>query len=302
MTVLAALLLAACGEDDAPVRADGAVVVVDAGADATPLADAAVDAGLPDANVADAGPDAGADGGAALLPNLKLLPDRIVPTIHPLLDITSGGPNGLSSVLEFGPNSCSVAEGMAVRGKRWLLRFDTATMNDGPVDLFLGKPPANGVSNEMFEWATCHGHHHFTGYAQYELTDLEGNVVVKNNGTETVGRKMAFCLENTDHIDPDSPTPSNAPDCVEGDTAESKCNYTCKFQGISSGWADTYWKTLAGQWIDICDVPSGMYRLRISINPEQRLVESDYTDNVFETDVFVPVMPGTVAELCVPVE
>jgi hypothetical protein len=124
--------------------------------------------------------------------------------------------------------------------------------------------------------------------------------VVKTNGEGTVGRKMAFCLENTDHIDEDSPTPANARDCEEGDTAESKCNYTCRFQGISAGWADTYWKTLAGQWIDICNVTPGMYRLRITINGEHRLVESSYDDNVFETPVQIPAMP-LVDGLCEPV-
>src|SRR4029079_14797032 len=82
-------------------------------------------------------------------------------------------------------------------------------------------------------------------------------------------------------------------------------------QGITSGWADTYRFTLAGQYFvpDGGDgqepVPSGNYRIRITGNPPfvankgeacpfrdtagfcHQLPESDYTNNVTEVPVFI---------------
>jgi hypothetical protein len=83
------------------------------------------------------------------------------------------------------------------------------------------------------------------------------------------GRKQAFCLEDTDQIDPSKPGQG----------------FTCSYQGISAGWADTYGTYLPCQWIDITDVAPGDYTLRLSINPERILLESSYDDNVFETPV-----------------
>jgi hypothetical protein len=140
-------------------------------------------------------------------------------------------------------------------GNRRLLRFDTVTANIGDADLELGVPSSN---DELFEWSECHMHYHFSNYAVYELLGGQGVVAT--------GRKQAFCLEDTDQLDPD----------------QSGQGYNCQFQGISAGWADAYTTSLPCQWIDVTDVPPGQYTLRISINPEQILPESRYDDNTFE--------------------
>ncbi len=252
---LAALGLA-CSEPPAEVALDGGVPRVDAAP--------TVDAAAPDA--------------APAIPNLVLLPERILPTIR-------------TDVIEFGPSSCSVAEGCASYGKRWMLRFDTVTLNDGTADMFLGAPPPDGQDADPFEWSQCHGHHHFKGYALYELVDQQGQVVLSQDGP-ALGRKQAFCLENTDRIDPDAPTQLNARYCDDGDGPDSNCMYHCDYQGISKGWADTYKATLPCQWIDICHVAPGAYFLRITVNPEQLLPESRYDDNVLSAPVSIPVAPG----------
>jgi hypothetical protein len=219
----------------------GCTGYVGAATDATPAADAAA---------ADARPSPDAQPGIA---NLVLMGAHTEATL-------------MEEVLEFDETSCSLQEEcIDAPGVRRLLRFSTVTANMGTADIFLGAPPADPLpgqpppKHDLFEWGPCHGHYHFSNYANYELLDSTG-VVAR-------GHKQAFCLEDTDQIDP----------TVEGP------NYFCNYQGISAGWADQYHSSLPCQWIDITDVPPGEYTLRLSVNYMQILPESNYDDNVYET-------------------
>jgi hypothetical protein len=137
-------------------------------------------------------------------------------------------------------------------GKRKLLRFDVATPNVGTADLLLGDP----VNNPLFVFSPCHGHYHFSGYAKYELLDTSGNFLLE-------GRKQAFCLEDFARWDPNA----------------GPAKFTCSYQGISVGWQDIYGSYLDCQWLDVTDFPAGNYLLRVTINPERVLQESDYSNN-----------------------
>jgi hypothetical protein len=55
--------------------------------------------------------------------------------------------------------------------------------------------------------------------------------------------------------------------------------YNCSDQGIQAGWSDIYDSGLPGQWIDVTGLPAGTYTLEITMNPEQALLEADYTNN-----------------------
>ena len=50
-------------------------------------------------------------------------------------------------------------------------------------------------------------------------------------------------------------------------------------QGISPGWIDQYNQAVEGQELNITDVPPGIYYLVSTSNPEQNLIESNYTNN-----------------------
>src|SRR5438874_7235610 len=65
--------------------------------------------------------------------------------------------------------------------------------------------------------------------------------------------------------------------------------YTCAFQGITTGWADWYFKQLSGQWIDITGVPEGDYIVHVEINAAHTFPEgaNRYT-NVIEAAIHVP--------------
>jgi Lysyl oxidase len=183
------------------------------------------------------------------IPDLQLVADRM------------GGSVVVTSD-EFRDNYCEVIEGcVGAAGRRTLLRFDTVTANRGSGDLVVGVPPPPGESNPTFQWSPCHMHHHVVNYASYELANSTGTVIT--------ARKQAFCLEDIENVQPGTPS----------------TGYSCLNQGISRGWADTYGRFLACQWIDVTGVPSGAYTLRVVVNPLHTLPESDYTNNVFTIGV-----------------
>jgi hypothetical protein len=185
----------------------------------------------------------------------------------PLPDLTVSAETAAATLLindeVFPPDSCAIEEGcVAAAGRRRLLRFATMTPNVGEADLVLGRPEGT----PGFEYAACHGHYHFEGYALYELVDRDGAIVA-------TGHKQAFCLLDSAPVDiPGAPT---AP------------RFHCEFQGIQRGWADMYAAALDCQWVDITDVSDGEYLLRISINPERLIAESNFDNNTVEIPVTV---------------
>src|SRR5262245_4602517 len=144
----------------------------------------------------------------------------------------------------FDAGSCEIQEGtVGDAGYRRILRFDTAIMNAGDGDLKVGDPrdPANPYAS-WFLFASCHQHFHIRDFSNYVLLRADHSVAAP-------GHKQAFCLE----------------DLLKYATVKSN-GYSCANQGITSGWADDYFKQLSGQWIDITGLPEGDYIVRITIN------------------------------------
>jgi hypothetical protein len=174
----------------------------------------------------------------------------------------------------FSERSCELAEGcIGAAGTRRLLRFNTWTPNTGGADMFLGVPSASSY----FEYSSCHRHYHFNTYAEYELLSADGNCVAAN------GHKQAFCLlDYYDYpCDSDPSTPAGPCSLING----ARGAYTCGNQGIRRNAQDVYYDGLDCQWIDITGVPAGDYIVRIRINTEHILNESNYDNN----EVRVPV-------------
>ena len=168
----------------------------------------------------------------------------------------------------FSANSCELQEGsVGGTGYRRLLRFDTVLINAGDGDLVVGDPKdPNNPYHANFEFSPCHGHYHITGFTNYELRTLNGNIAAS-------GHKQAFCLEDLLHYSND--TKSNG--------------YTCANQGITTGWADWYYKQLSGQWIDITGVPEGDYIVHMEINALGTFSEGQNRyPNVIELRIHVP--------------
>ena len=77
-------------------------------------------------------------------------------------------------------------------------------------------------------------------------------------------------------------------DLVPVDPDAGLPRYTIGHQGISVGWADVYESGLPCQWIDVTGVPPGDYKIRISLNFEGILAESNYSNNFTETPFSIP--------------
>ena len=141
---------------------------------------------------------------------------------------------------------------------RQLLRFDSLTMNYGRREF------SPFLDRSQWIWHQCHNHYHsFEVFVAYDLLSLDGRTKIAE------GHKASFCLE--DSI------------CESGTRAQHRCGNGV--QGISVNCGDLYARHLDCQWIDITGVPDGLYIIRLHVNPDRLVVESDYRNNIIECSI-----------------
>uniref|UniRef100_UPI00358F05DE protein-lysine 6-oxidase-like n=1 Tax=Myxine glutinosa TaxID=7769 RepID=UPI00358F05DE len=141
---------------------------------------------------------------------------------------------------------------------RILLRFPQKVKNQGTADFLPTRPRSD------WEWHACHQHYHsMDEFSHYNLLEAATGRKVAD------GHKASFCLEDTT--------------CDYGFHKRYAC--TAHTQGLSPGCYDTYNADIDCQWIDITDVRPGNYILRVSVNPNFKVRESDYTNNIVRCDV-----------------
>ncbi len=124
-----------------------------------------------------------------------------------------------------------------------------------------------------------HGHVHFDDWMIYRLRAIEADGGV--GAVLAVGEKTSFCLLDLTFYDLSVGLPPNY--------------FTCEteVQGITPGFADIYHRELPDQWIEIQDVPDGLYWLEAEVDPEDRILEEDDTNNVARIQVAIgPVPPA----------
>ena len=203
---------------------------------------------------------AGAATRSSGVPYTGALPDLIV-------DSKATQNKWITRVEDLPADFCSVQEGGVTPGTHTIIRFTVTTPNIGKGDVFVGSPLAhmdpNGDGNfadqdGLFQFASCHGHFHFQHYATYKLVDASGKT--------WKAAKRGFCMLDTD--------PYNVNN-GDGTWTYRNCGSATRdgFQGVSSGWADTYTFKLGGQYfvLDGGDgqpvVPPGVYTIEIEVNP-----------------------------------
>jgi len=126
-----------------------------------------------------------------------------------------------------------------------------------------------------FVWHQGHEHFHFEDYALYVLPAVIGN-------SQRTSTKTSFCLMDSHQVNssiPGSPNQAGYDSCG---------NF---FQGISVGWGDKYGSGLIGQEISLSNLQDGDYRLMTTVDPENRIVESDDNDN--ESCVLLRIVVST---------
>lgn len=121
-----------------------------------------------------------------------------------------------------------------------------------------------------------HSHTHFDGFADYKLREVVGSSGVG----DIIARsdKVSFCLIDDVVYSSRVPNYSRYP-------RYRSCSSTA--QGISPGWVDVYDRRLFGQWIDITEVPSGEYWLESTADPQNRLKESNESNNTARVRVTI---------------
>ena len=119
-----------------------------------------------------------------------------------------------------------------------------------------------------------HQHWHLVPFDQYELRRASDYVSVRPD------RKTGFCLGDRYDRNEGVRLPNEPPTKVW----RTRCGQRRKdlltiVEGISVGYADNYQPQLEGQFFDVTGLAAGRYVLVHHVNPDRRLLESDYDNN-----------------------
>lgn len=130
-----------------------------------------------------------------------------------------------------------------------------------------------------------HQHWHFRQFARYSLTDTNKSQVVRSH-------KEAFCLAPTDPIDLLAPGAELNPYQIGLGSACGSANAIWVRESLPAGWGDTYYQWLPGQSFDISDLPNGRYFVKVQVNKNGNLYETDTSNNVSYRRIFLRGKPG----------
>ena len=123
-----------------------------------------------------------------------------------------------------------------------------------------------------FAWHVLHEHYHYSDFADYVLSFIKPALGTSvSNAPQTIRQKTTFCVRDNEPLSltiPGAPKKAAFPTCG-----------TDK-QGISIGWVDVYKNTLPDQYIDVHDMPAGIYSLSFFLDPNQRFAEEHKDNNI----------------------
>lgn len=204
---------------------------------------------------------------ASAVPDLAALPAWGIATQNvTLADGTS------ADILGFGATVWNAGPGqLVVEGFR---RPNDAVMDSFQYFYQGGVPSATRYVGQMeYDPRVGHRHWHFRDFAVYELTG-EDRAAVQRSGKE------AFCLAPTDAIDLTRPHATYRPESVGLGSACGNSASRWIREVLPSGWGDTYTQMVAGQAFDVTTLPNGVYYIKVTANPLQRLIERSAQNNV----------------------
>jgi hypothetical protein len=131
---------------------------------------------------------------------------------------------------------------------------------------------------EHYVFHKVHGHLHYQGFGQ---TILYNWSVATGRGTiASLGHKVGFCMIDVQMQPEYWAKTGNGPrahtfpfDCVLPDEIDPSGPQAWVEQGVQVGWADVYGWNLADQYVDISNVPDGVYELVQIANPNNSVIE-----------------------------
>jgi len=146
---------------------------------------------------------------------------------------------------------------------------------------FSDTPAGRPGEPAQVEFHLIHNHYHFKDFAQSVLWHADSAGQLVGTAPAAVGDKVSFCVSDTDLIDfglkGDDPLSYPAPDCL--DPKQTIGNTEFFWYGLSRGWADRYNWYLPGQMIDTNGLSDGTYALLTTVDPLDKLKESDNGNN-----------------------
>ncbi len=205
-------------------------------------------------------------------PGMETPPDRAMPDLValPAFNISVARRAGRDRI-EFGANVWNAGPApLLVEGFR---RQNEDVMDayqyflDG--DEVLGR---TRVGTMEFHDQQGHHHWHFLQFARYSLLDGEGRPI-------GVSKKQAFCLVPTDAIDLTVRGAEWQPGSTGLGTSCGGPDAVWVRETLQAGWGDTYYQ-VAGQSLDITELPNGIYHVAVEANPTGLLYERDRANNV----------------------
>lgn len=147
--------------------------------------------------------------------------------------------------------------------------------------------PVRSATVGQFEFDTRPGHNHWhmEDIAQYDLLDASGHRVV-------LSEKQSFCLAPTDPIDLTLKGVDWQPDRTALWSACAGDASIWLREVLPAGWGDTYSQTVAGQSFDLSGLPNGRYQVRVTSDPNHKLLETNYGNNSAVQPIELGGTPG----------
>ncbi|MEX2555322.1 MAG: lysyl oxidase family protein [Actinomycetota bacterium] len=160
--------------------------------------------------------------------------------------------------------------------------------------------------NETYQFHKVHAHLHYKGFGQsilYPWSEQGG----RSETPISIGKKVGFCVIDVLLLDEYWGETGNGPrahvfpfDCIVPDELDPAGPQMWVEQGVAVGWADVYGWNLADQYINITNVPDGIYEIVQKANPTSSVLETTAADNCSSTIiqltgdvVTTPFGPGT---------
>jgi lysyl oxidase len=135
----------------------------------------------------------------------------------------------------------------------------------------------------------AHMHLHYKGFGQSFLYPWN-SATGRGARPAAIGKKIGFCMIDVEMQDEYWAKTGNGPrahtfpfSCVLPDEVDPSAPQAWVEQGIQVGWADVYGWNLADQYINITDVPDGIYELVQIANPQGSVIEQTRADNCAST-------------------
>lgn len=153
-------------------------------------------------------------------------------------------------------------------------------------------PPTSRKPEILFETGDGHDHWHFKNAAYYSLWNASKTAEV------APGMKVGFCLEDSQRRESHGPSTAVYSDGAVRFCEADNPTTSSVYMGISAGWRDQYYRTLAFQWVDISEVQPGKYWLAAEVDPLNLVTESSESNN---TRAFASVQSTVPGYLAVPV-